>query len=98
MCQSAAGNSQVKRPLKFETHNERNKMQMPDMIPSQSSQIASFGYDANSQTLHVTFKRGGHYSYSGVPTEKLERMKAADSHGGFLHSEIKPHHPFTKHS
>lgn len=73
-------------------------MNLPMMFQSDSSQVDQFGYDEPTQTLHVIFKRGGHYSYADVPAQKFESMKAAPSHGKFLGAEIKPHHKFTKHS
>lgn len=66
------------------------------MIPSTSSQIASFGHDADTNTLHVNFRSGGNYTYTGVDAAKFERMKAAPSPGSFFHSEIKPNHEWAK--
>lgn len=67
------------------------------MTPSKSSQIESMGHDPETNTLHVKFRRGGHYSYSGVDAAKYARFQAAPSHGTFLGKEIKGVHPFTKH-
>ena len=66
------------------------------MIPSTSSQIARYGYNAETETLRVEFKSGGTYEYSGVDAEKFAEMQASDSHGKFLHSRVKPYHPLKK--
>lgn len=61
-----------------------------------SSQVGSFGYDAESKTLAVTFKSGGTYHYHGVTADDFEDMKTADSVGGFLGRRVKGKYPFTK--
>lgn len=73
-------------------------MTIPTMTPVVSSQIESVGHDPETNTLHVRFKRGGHYSYADVTEEKYENFLAAPSLGKFLGSHIKGVHPFTKHS
>lgn len=62
----------------------------------ESNQIAGFGYDAASQTLAVSFKRGGLYHYTGVPADVFAEMQAADSPGSFLHKNIKGTFNFVK--
>lgn len=69
---------------------------MAPMLPVQSSQIGSIGYDAATQTLYVQFKRGGLYSYENVPAEKWQRFQAAESKGKFLGAEIKGHFNYKK--
>jgi hypothetical protein len=73
-------------------------MNTPEMIPSQSSNIESFGHDAATGTLQVKFRNGGVYSYAGVTAEIFEQMKASPSHGKFLAQKIKGKFPPTKHS
>lgn len=68
-------------------------MQMHD---STSSQIARFGYDAAAKTLRVEFRTGGKCVYANVPEDKFTEMQAADSHGKFLHSRVKPYHAWTR--
>lgn len=68
------------------------------MHPVKSSQISEIGHDPETNTLHVKFIRGGHYSYAGVDADKFEKFKASPSQGTFLGREIKPNHAFTKHS
>ena len=67
-------------------------------INSESSQIEQIAHDPESNTLHVKFRTGGHYSYANFPADKFEKFKAAPSHGTFLGKEIKGRHEFSKHS
>ena len=55
----------------------------------ESSNLARFGYDGNTQTLSVEFKNGGLYNYYDVPMNVFESMKHAPSKGQFLASQIK---------
>jgi len=66
------------------------------MIPVESSQIQSIGYDPATKTLLVNFKRGGIYSYAGVPQEVFDAFLAAESKGKFLGREIKGKYPFIR--
>lgn len=61
-----------------------------------SSNIRSALYDPDTLTLTVGFKSGGTYAYSGVSVDKAQAFADADSHGSFLHSQIKGQHTFTK--
>lgn len=54
-----------------------------------SSNIASIGYDAGSQTLEIEFHTGGIYQYYGVPKSLYEDLMRASSHGTFFHQHIK---------
>ena len=62
---------------------------MNETIRPDSSMIDSYSYDAEDQTLEVTFNKGGTYSYSGVPEHVFEAMKQAPSAGKFFLAEIK---------
>ena len=55
----------------------------------ESSNIARFGYDNDSQVLSVEFNRGGLYNYFDVPEDVFESMKAAPSKGQFLAQTVK---------
>jgi hypothetical protein len=55
----------------------------------ESSNIASFGYNAVNRVLTVEFKSGGRYEYFEVPSAVFAAMKAADSKGQFLAQSIK---------
>ena len=55
----------------------------------ESSTIARFGYDSQTQVLTIEFMNGGRYNYYDVPAAVFERMKAAPSKGQFLAQNIK---------
>lgn len=55
-----------------------------------SSNLASIGYDPNSETLEVEFaKTGKVYEYYNVPQFIYERLMEASSHGVFFNAEIR---------
>ena len=65
----------------------------------ESSQIAAYGYDANTQRLAVKYKTNGDrftYEYKGVPPALAEAMEAADSKGSFIYRTIKPTFDFDR--
>jgi hypothetical protein len=62
---------------------------MEETIRPDSSMIEEYSYDDETQTLTVTFRKGGTYSYSGVQEEVFESMKSADSVGRFFLQNIK---------
>lgn len=55
----------------------------------ESSNLASVGYDAESQILEIEFKHGGIYQYSFVPQSVYKGLMGADSHGKYFSSHIK---------
>lgn len=57
--------------------------------PVSSSNIASIGYDAGSQTLEVEFLDGSIYQYFDVPPSVNNGLMAASSHGSYLHQHVK---------
>lgn len=57
--------------------------------PVASSNIASIGYDAPTETLAVEFQRGHVYHYAGVSVAFLDRFKTADSLGRFYAEHIR---------
>ena len=61
-----------------------------------SSNIASIGYDANSQTLEVEFLNGGVYQYFDVPQHIYDGIMSADSHGQYLAQNIKGAYRYSK--
>ena len=69
-------------------------LKLPPMAAVKSGNILAIGYDAAAGALHVTFKGGGHYSYSGVPRSLHDEMLCAESIGGFFHSRIKSNKDF----
>lgn len=67
------------------------------MAPVESNQVKAIGYDAERNTLAVTFTRGpGHiYHYPGVGPNVHADFIAAESKGAFFGSFIKAM-PFEK--
>jgi len=56
----------------------------------QSSQLAAFGYDAQTKTLEIWFKSTGTtYHYFDVPPEVFDALKAAPSKGSYFIRNIK---------
>jgi hypothetical protein len=60
-----------------------------EMKEVESSQIAKIGYDAESEELHIEFKKGGHYFYKSVPAEVYEEFSNAESIGSYFYRNIK---------
>jgi KTSC domain len=54
-----------------------------------SSNIASVGYNPDSETLEVEFRNGLVYEYYNVPLFMHERLMAAPSIGTFFNAEIR---------
>jgi hypothetical protein len=50
------------------------------LIPIQSDNVASAGYDADTQTMTVVFDSGGIYEYAPVPSSLWEDFAAAQPH------------------
>ncbi len=65
-----------------------------DMIPVESSNIASVGWVNNM--LFVEFLNGGQYRYSNVPSGVFQGMMAAESKGHYLASLIKGKYAYAK--
>jgi KTSC domain len=54
-----------------------------------SSNVASVGYDPQSNTLEVGFLSGGVYQYYGVPSGIFRGLVGASSVGSYLHHHVK---------
>lgn len=67
-----------------------------ERIPVSSSNIASIGYDTETQTLEVEFLNGRIYQYFGVPVEIHEALMSAGSHGQFFNYNIKNQYPYDR--
>jgi hypothetical protein len=61
-----------------------------------SSNIESVGYHHESQTLHVIFKTGGHFTYSKVHPVLFHNFMQAKSKGAFFHEFVKGKHESKK--
>lgn len=71
---------------------------IPDMHDVESSNIAAVGYHPETQTLHVKFKGGAHYSHAGVSSEAHTAFMASESKGKHYNATFKgkPEFPHTK--
>lgn len=54
-----------------------------------SSNIASIGYEPDSETLEIEFLNGGVYQYFDVPQHVYDELMNASSHGQYLAQNIK---------
>ena len=61
-----------------------------------SSNVAGFDYDKDTQVLIVEFKNGARYNYYDVPEALFEGMKGASSYGQFLAQNIKGHFRYAR--
>jgi len=61
-----------------------------------STVIQSYHYHQAEQRLRITYRSGAIYDYLGVPAEVYAAMKARQSKGNFLNTEIKGRYPFQK--
>lgn len=61
-----------------------------------SSNLASVGYDAATQTLEVQFLNGSIYQYFNVPRHIYEQLMREGSKGRFLNAYIKNAYPFSR--
>lgn len=61
-----------------------------------SSNVASIGYDEQTETLEVEFLNGTVYQYFNVGVDLYEQFKAAPSKGQFLNTYIRNAYPFSR--
>lgn len=71
-------------------------MAAPEMFPVSSSNIASVGYDADSNTVYVAFLNGSTYAYKGVSPQEFENLKTAPSVGSYLNRNFKNVYPYER--
>lgn len=67
-----------------------------ERIPVESSNIASIGYDEDSNTLEIEFHNGGVYQYFDVPFQVYDDLMSAESKGIYLAQQIKGKYRFVK--
>lgn len=60
-----------------------------EMIPVNSSNVGSIGYDPDSATLRIEYSKGGIYEYQGVPIDVYEGLMGAASKGDYVNQVIK---------
>lgn len=64
-----------------------------DMIPVESSNLESVGYDEINKQLYVRFLKGGLYFYSNVPVTIYSALMNASSHGEYFSRYIRNDYP-----
>lgn len=67
-----------------------------DMVPVISSNVASVGYDAGNQIVHIQFIDGSEYIYKGVPRHEFDGLLNAPSVGSYLHRNYKNVYPYER--
>ncbi len=67
-----------------------------ERIPVESSNIASIGYDEDTNTLEIEFHNGGVYQYFDVPFLVYDGMMEAGSKGQYLAQQIKGQFRYVK--
>jgi hypothetical protein len=68
-----------------------------ERVPVESSHLATVGYEIETSTLEIEFKKSGIYQYFGVPQEIYEGLMAAGSKGQYFDQQIKKAgYPYTK--
>ncbi|ENK0806561.1 KTSC domain-containing protein [Vibrio fluvialis] len=60
-----------------------------------SSNLVSVGYDEDSHTLEIEFKKSI-YQYFNVPVHIYEELMASDSKGIYHHQYIKNNYPYER--
>jgi hypothetical protein len=61
-----------------------------------SSNIASIGYDFDTEILEIEFLNGAVYEYRNVPSTVYNELMNASSHGSFFNREIRMQFPYEK--
>jgi KTSC domain len=66
---------------------------MSEHIPVNSSNLKSVAYDSDTNTLSVSFNKGGIYHYEGITEDQYNGLLNARSKGQYFHRFIKdrPH-------
>lgn len=64
--------------------------------PVVSSNLASVGYDPESQILEIEFNSGRIYHYFNVPEHVYDDLLSAESIGKFFSAEIKDTYGFSQ--
>lgn len=67
-----------------------------NMVPVESSNLKTVGYDKVAKTLAVEFHHGGVYEYYDVPAPVYERLLAAESKGKYFYAYIKGVYAYEK--
>ena len=71
-------------------------MDTMERMAVQSREIAIIGYEAESETLEIVFRRGGVYRYQGVPDKVFRELMTAPSQGTYFAEKVKQKYPYQK--
>lgn len=69
---------------------------MNNRKPVTSSNLASIGYDEDTNTLEIEFQSGAVYQYFDVPFAVYDGLMEADSHGKYLAQRIKGQYRYVR--
>ncbi len=64
--------------------------------PVASSNLASVGYDRDSQTLEIEFLSGPIYQYYNFPENLYDELMRASSKGKFFYHNIRNAYPYSR--
>lgn len=67
-----------------------------DRQPVSSSNLASIGYDYDTEILEIEFLNGSVYEYKNVMSVIYEELMNAASHGSYFNREIRMTYPYEK--
>ena len=70
--------------------------ELPTMIPVESSNVHSVGYNEKTNEMFVQFLTKSVYKYKEVPKVVYDALFEADSVGCYLNKKIKPNFAFEK--
>lgn len=71
-------------------------MNLPQMRPVSSSNVAELGYDETNQFVYVRFLNGSLYIYKGVSQSEYDGLLNAPSIGSYLHRNYKNGYPYER--
>ena len=91
----------AKRKLSYQNKEEKERQDSTmavkvKMIPVESSNADSVGYDSKKKELFVMFRGGAVYKYSKVPKVIFEGLKETESFGRYLNNRVKGAYSFVK--
>jgi len=66
-----------------------SKPRMDHSTEVESSNIASIGYNSQTNSLFITFVSGKEYEYYDVPFEVYEGLRDADSVGSYFWKNVR---------
>lgn len=65
-------------------------------MPVSSSNIATVGYNSNTNILEIEFQTGSVYQYKNVPQTVYSSLISASSCGAYFDSEIRNVYPYER--